>query len=252
MRPPLLARFSIACTGPSPLQTELALVFTSPTQFRTPITAAATATATTLLSIAPASSSSLQAELFLVLTCPAQAPAILCIARGWTNLRQRITDYPEVVAKYFADLTPMEIVARVDFGIEATRAEGAETRALIQQSQTAIVAMLERGNLSDRLYTRIVDAVRLIEEGAVNAGLKALERLWSNESSGATPRNCYLIKANIGLARLTLGDTSGAIPELRAAAAEDPAWPNARAILAQTELLEGNRKRAFEFLRLSE
>jgi hypothetical protein len=82
---PLLARFSIARTGPSPLQTELVLVFTSPTQFRTPITATATATvtATALLSIAPASSSSLQAELFPVLTCPAQAPAILSIARSW-------------------------------------------------------------------------------------------------------------------------------------------------------------------------
>ena len=165
---------------------------------------------------------------------------------GWTNLKQRITDYSDVVAKYFADLAPTKILARLDFGIEATRAGGAETRNLIQQGHTTIMAMLERGNLSDGLHTRIVDAARLIEEGAVNAGLKVLERLWSNESSGATPRNRYLIRANIGLARLSLGDTLGAIPELRAAAVEDPTWPNARAILAHAELLEGNRERAFE------
>ena len=67
MRPPLVARFSIARTGPSPLQTELVLVFTSPTQLPASIMG------TTLLSIALASSSSLQTEFSFVFTGPAQA-----------------------------------------------------------------------------------------------------------------------------------------------------------------------------------
>ena len=45
---------------------------------------------------------------------------------------------------------------------------------------------------------------------------------------------------------MVLGDKIAAIPELRAAAAEDPEWPNARAMLATAELLEGNRDEAFE------
>ena len=41
------------------------------------------------------------------------------------------------------------------------------------------------------------------------------------------------------------GDQAAGIPELRAAAAEDPAWPNARAVLATAEMLDGNREVAF-------
>ena len=164
---------------------------------------------------------------------------------GWTNLRQRITNYPEIVAKYFSDFAPVDMVGRVEAGIHATREEGAETRGLIQQNQTAIIAILERNVPGDALHTRIVDAAKLVEEGEIIAGLKALERLWSNESGDATPRNRYLIKANIGFARLMMGDKAAAIMELRASAAEDASWPNARAVLATAEMYEGNREKAF-------
>ncbi len=155
---------------------------------------------------------------------------------GWTNLRQRITDHPEIVAKYFADFAPVEVVGRVEASIAATREEGAETRELVQQSQAAI---------GDALQTRIIDAAKLIEEGDIVAGLKVLEWFWSNESANATPRNRYLIRANIGFARLMLGDKAAAISELRASAAEDPTWPNARAVLATAQMLDGEREKAF-------
>jgi len=164
---------------------------------------------------------------------------------GWTNLRQRITNYPEIVAKYFSDFAPVNMVSRVEAGIQATREEGTETRALIQQNQTAIITLLERSDPGDALHTRIVDAAKLVEEGEIIAGLKVLERLWSNESANAMPRNRYLIRANIGFARLMLGDTPAAIAELRASAAEDPTWPNARAVLATAEMYEGNHEKAF-------
>jgi tetratricopeptide (TPR) repeat protein len=164
---------------------------------------------------------------------------------GWTNLRQRVTDYPEIVAKYFADFAPVDIVGRVDASIVATREEGTETRELLQATHAAIISLLERSGSGDALQTRIIDAVKLIEEGDIVAGLKILERLWSNESANATSRNRYLIRANIGLGRLMLGDTVAAIPELRASAAEDPTWPNARAVLATAQMLDGEREKAF-------
>ena len=84
---------------------------------------------------------------------------------GWTNLRQRLTNYPEIVAKYFPDFAPVDMVGHVEAGIHATREEGAETRALIQQKQTAIIAFLERNVPGDALHTRIVDAAKLVRRG---------------------------------------------------------------------------------------
>lgn len=164
---------------------------------------------------------------------------------GWTNLRQRITDYPLIVNKYFADFAPVDVVGRVEVSIAATREEGAETRELFRQSQAAIISLFERSDPGDAMQTRIIDAAKLMEEGDIVAGLKVLQRLWLNESANATPRNRYLIRANIGLGRLMLGDKAAAILELRASAAEDPTWPNARAVLATAQMLDGEREKAF-------
>jgi tetratricopeptide (TPR) repeat protein len=165
---------------------------------------------------------------------------------GWTTLRQRVTDYPSIVAKYFADFAPVDVVVSIDAAAAVTRDERAETRAMIQQTHATVIAVLERNDPADRLQTRIADTAKLIEDGLLSAGLKAPERLWLEESVKASPRNRYRIRANIGFAHLKLGDRARAIAELRAAAAEDPAWPKARAVLATAELLDGNRETAFE------
>src|SRR6266404_2409969 len=165
---------------------------------------------------------------------------------GWTTIRQRISDYPIIVAKYFADFSPVDIAARIDTAANLAREDGGETRALLRQNQTAVMALLEKTDSSDRLQMRITDTAKLIEDGMPAAGLKALNRLWSEESTHASPRNRYLMRANIGFAHLKLGDKARSIAELRQAAAEDPTWPNAQAILATAEMLDGHREIAFE------
>src|SRR6266851_809718 len=40
--------------------------------------------------------------------------------QGWQTLRQRITDYPELLTKHFADFAPYNVVARIDAGIAIT------------------------------------------------------------------------------------------------------------------------------------
>jgi hypothetical protein len=164
---------------------------------------------------------------------------------GWTSLRQRITDYPDLVRKYFPDFAPADVVEAIESGIEASKEEGAQTRALLQKGFTALEALVERGDAADSLRTRITDFAQLIEAGSIKAGLTGLERLWSTTSANATPRNRYLLRANIGFARLMLGDQASGVLELHAAAAEDPTWPNARAVLATAEMLDGNREAAF-------
>jgi hypothetical protein len=156
---------------------------------------------------------------------------------GWTTLRQWVTDYPDIIKKYFPDFAPVDIIGAIE-------SDGETTRAFVQERFTSLEAMIERGDPNDRLRTRILDLAKLIEDGSVDAGRKALERLWSEESA-ATPRNRYLIRANIGFAYIMQGNQAAGVPELRAAAAEDATWPNARAVLATAEMLDGNREVAF-------
>ncbi len=161
---------------------------------------------------------------------------------GWTTLHQWVTDYPEIVRKYFPDLAPVDIVGAIELGVETTK-------AFVLEQFSSFRAMVERGDPSDTLRIRILDAAKLIEEGSVRAGLKALERIWSSESDNASPRNRYLIRANIGFAHLMLGDQASGVLQLRAAGAEDPTWSNARAVFATAEMLDGNQEVAFSVAR---
>lgn len=168
---------------------------------------------------------------------------------GWTTLRQRVSDYPEIVQKYFSELAPLDVVEKIDSSIAVVREEGQETRTLIEKTYTATVATWEKADAADRLQTRITDLAKLVEDGQVIAGLRALERLWDDESSNASPRNRYRIRANIGFAHLQLDETQRAIAELRAAADEDPSWPGAKAVRATAEFLAGDRDRAYSLAR---
>ena len=136
---------------------------------------------------------------------------------GWTTLRQRVADYPDIVKKYFPDFAPVDVVGAIESGFETTS-------ALFREQFTSLQAVIERGDANDLLRTRILDAAKLIE-GALGAGLKALERLCSGEAAAATARNRYLLRANIGFARFMMGEQAVGVLELRAAAAEDPTWP---------------------------
>jgi tetratricopeptide (TPR) repeat protein len=165
--------------------------------------------------------------------------------QGWLTLRQRITDYPELLVKHFRDFAPYDIVPHFVAGVTVTEREGSQTRALILQ-QTEILASLQRGDAGDPLQLKIDEAIKLVEEGSPRAALRVYERLWKEEAAAASKRNRYRLKANIALVNLFLGNREIAIYECRSAYAEDPEWPAARAILATALVLEGELQQAFD------
>jgi len=164
---------------------------------------------------------------------------------GWTTLSQRVTDHEDLIRKYFSDLAPFDVVERIGAGFAITRAEGDETRAVIERNQTTLLSAIERTDPSDPLQNRIAALTKIVEDGSPEAGLKALERLWTAEVAKASPRNRYRMRANIGFAKLMLGHKADAIADLRTSAAEDPAWPPAQAVLATAELLDGQKDKAY-------
>jgi tetratricopeptide (TPR) repeat protein len=167
--------------------------------------------------------------------------------QGWQTLRQRITDYPDLVTKHFADFAPYDLVAHIDTGIAIVEHEGEQTRAEFARGHDRLASLInERLDAGDPLQTRMGEIVKLIEDGSTRAALRGLERLWSEEAPRTTARNRYKLRANIGIAHFGLGDSAAAVHEFRAAHAEDPDWPNARAILATAELLEGHSATAFD------
>ncbi len=166
--------------------------------------------------------------------------------QGWQTLRQRIADYPELLKKHFPDFAPVDVVERIDSSISATLQDGEQTRALFTEGTTKILAALADGvGPSDPLKAKIDEANKLLEDGEARAALGAYERLWRENENVALPRNRYRLLANIGNARLHLGDFDQAIEYFKRAHAEDPRWPGARAILATAHLMEGDKPAAF-------
>jgi cellulose synthase operon protein C len=162
---------------------------------------------------------------------------------GWTTLKQNISNYPAILQKYFSDLAPFDVVSSINQGFAKTD----EKLELIFKAVSVPFAVSEKDDPSDLLQVRITEIAKLIDDGSPVAAIAALERLWNTEQT--TARNRYRIKANIGFAKLTLGQKEAAITDLRAAHAEDPEWAGARAILATAEYLSGNAEKAFEIAR---
>ncbi len=170
---------------------------------------------------------------------------------GWTTLAQRITDYRELIQKYYPDLAPFDVAKRIGDAIDVVRVEGVVTRTVIENGNATLLAAIEKKfDPDDPLQVRISDIAKLVEDGNPAAGMKLLEKLWRDESQKASPRNRYRIRANIGVARLVMGEIDAAIVDMRAAYAEDPTWPGARAILATAEVHSGNRERALELAKV--
>ena len=167
--------------------------------------------------------------------------------QGWLTLKQRITDYPELLNKHFHDLAPLDLVSRFD-AVEATiQREGSQIRALIMQRDEKLLAVpTERVDADDPLQLKINEAIKLVEDGSQRAALRVYERLWKEEAATASKRTRYRLKANIGIVHLLLGSRDVAIQEMHAAYAEDPEWPGARAILATAKLLGGEQQQAFD------
>ena len=170
--------------------------------------------------------------------------------QGWGTLQQWISDYRDLLEKYFPDLyPPSETLARIDLGIETTRYEGEATRVEIAKIQSMIATLAEVRETADPLKSRILDAAKLSDDGAARASLRALHRIESGEADRLSSRNLYILRSSVGFANLALGEQAAAIQSFRAAYDADPLFPNSRAILALAELLEGNKSRAFELAR---
>ena len=170
---------------------------------------------------------------------------------GWGTLKQLITDFPDLVQKHFADLAPVDLLARMDTLREEV---GSDLRGIIR-SELVIVrstSPLAAGAATsaadppeDPLHARIRDAANLTNDGAAQAAMRSLQRLRDAEWTTATPRNRYRILAALASASLVLGDTASAVAGYRDAYAQAPDFPMARAVLATAQLLDGEQAGSF-------
>jgi len=166
--------------------------------------------------------------------------------QGWGTLQQWLSDYPDLLTKHFRDLyPPSEVLGRLDLGIDVTRQEGEQTRTEIASVQAQLTALIEKVEQNDPLQSRIIDAAKLTDDGSAQAAVRALQRIQRDEGDKISGRNLYRLRSGFGFGHIALGDLSTAIQDFRGAYAADPEWPNARAILAIAELLEGNTTSAF-------
>ncbi|MGO8867618.1 MAG: PIN domain-containing protein [Alphaproteobacteria bacterium] len=167
--------------------------------------------------------------------------------QAWDTLRQRITDYSDLVTKHFPDFAPYDLAGKIDDSIATTQQEGEQTRATIDRGfDKLLVAINERPAAADPLQVRIGEIAKLMEDGYPQAALSGFENLWTKEGARASPRNRYRLQANIGSAHLIMGETDAAVRYFRAAHMEEPDWAGARAILATAELIDGNLSRAYD------
>ena len=170
---------------------------------------------------------------------------------GWGTLKQLITDYPDLVQKHFADLAPVDLLARMDTLREEV---GSDLRGIIRSELVVVrstsplaagAATSAADTPEDSLHARIRDAVNLTNDGAARAAMRSLQRLRDAEWTTATPRNRYRILAALASASLVLGDTASAIAGYRDAYAQAPDFPMAWAVLATAQLLDGEHAGAF-------
>jgi tetratricopeptide (TPR) repeat protein len=166
--------------------------------------------------------------------------------QGCGTLQQWVTDDRELFSKHFPDLAPFDIVGRLDAGFALSESRDEQILTQIAGLRSQLTASTERSDSSDPLQTRIIDAAKLIDDGSAQAALRLLDRILKDEGSRLSPRNLFRLHSGIGFAHMALGDLPAAIQYFRNAYGADPEWPNARAILAIAELLEGNTAWAFE------
>jgi tetratricopeptide (TPR) repeat protein len=166
--------------------------------------------------------------------------------QGWQTLKQRITDYGELLSKHFPDLSPFDILTPISSQFEQNQRSHDTTHTLLNKANAAVALILERVEPTDELSGRIDEAIKLIEGGFLSAALSRFEQLWRDHADTATKEHKYRIRANIALIKMSMDRKSEAISEFKAAYNEYPEWPKAQAVLATVYLLEGDRTQAFE------
>lgn len=160
--------------------------------------------------------------------------------KGWDTLRQFITNYPNVVAKHFQDLAPVDILGKLD----EIRADSALTRQSVTLlvKRSSILETERGGDDSEDPLAKSVSAIAdQISDGSPLAALKALERMLSEHGASASKLALFRMHANIGNAHLALGRDEAAIAAFVRGHETYPGYPNARATLALAKLLNGER-----------
>jgi hypothetical protein len=55
---------------------------------------------------------------------------------GWNTLQQKISDHDDLVQKYYRDLAPVDVVAKIGNVVDVVQAEGTEIRTVIETGHT--------------------------------------------------------------------------------------------------------------------
>lgn len=165
---------------------------------------------------------------------------------GWDTFRHFVAEDQEVLVKYFGDFAPVDIAAQIAAGNAQHEQSFARMEGILLRTERRLMSGLREGGSDDALAERVMEVSRLIGDGAPTAALRALERIQAEEGEAASPLARYRLLASMGNAKYALGDEAEAIELFREAHAAHPSYPNAKATLAISRLLSGDRAGAFE------
>jgi cellulose synthase operon protein C len=157
---------------------------------------------------------------------------------GWDTLRQRITDYPDLLSKHFADFAPFPL-------LESIKDQHEETRSVLIQEIRSAQSQLAEDTSIDETNIKITTVSSLIKRGAMRAAIDGLKELEETEKA-LKPRHIFRIKANLGVAYIAMGDEGLAAKSFEEAFAATPQSAAAKAYRGLAYLLKGNRKKALE------
>lgn len=163
---------------------------------------------------------------------------------GWTTFRNYVSDYPDVLLKYYQDLAPIDVASQIAGAAEQQAQGFAQTQKLLRTTMRMIGDRTDNPDADDLLATRVTEVSKLIGDGAPRAALKALDRIETEEGELASPLAKYRILASRGNAHYALGDEARAIALFHQAFAAHPEFPNAKATEAMALTLEGKREEA--------
>ncbi|MDQ7251470.1 PIN domain-containing protein [Dongia sedimenti] len=162
--------------------------------------------------------------------------------QGWNTLKQHITSFNDLVMKHFGDLAPIDVATEISNATVVNKHGHDLTHGKLDQISRLLTDLTEKGQPTDALQEKIGQLAKLNEIGHAKAALAGLEKLWETEAAIASPRNRYRMRANIGVSKLLLDDTVGAVADFRAAHSNDPDNPGAKAFLASAEIIDGKRE----------
>lgn len=168
---------------------------------------------------------------------------------GWGSLKQRLTDYPELVQKHFPDLAPMSLEAKIDSAEERLQQGIGDVLRDTGDLKSLVAGLLEQKGLpaaDDPLQGQISLMGELINQGSPEAALRLLVKLETDKGSSASARSRYRLRATIGSALLNLDRKSEAADAFAEAYALDPEWHGAIAFGATAALIRGQRQEAYK------